>query len=287
MKTASGLALAALLLVSATPTSAQAPPTPGEAPIEALAASFPADPGFVRVGLWMGRSVSVTDVGALRARARLLGDDGEVDAFAVDATVDAAELEGRGRLQVYGDLVAPPGRYRLELELALGDAVSRATYPFEVPAPTPNRPSVQPPFFLDDEGLVSAFYEGSPGPSGKEPPENYPFQAIGEAFVPDISPQITPDMPRSRVCLIGRRLSEEKTFLESGLVASDGTLLSKERLAAVGRDDADADGYETLCLGLDTQNLEVGSYQLNVVLHDFESRWSESTELFFEIVPAS
>ncbi|MEO1370649.1 MAG: hypothetical protein AAFX50_25985, partial [Acidobacteriota bacterium] len=178
-----------------------------------------------------------------------------------------------------------PGRYRLELELGLGEVISRATYPFDVEAPSPDRPSVQPPFFLDDEGLVSAFYEGSPDDAGTEPPEDYPFRAIGEAFVPDISPRITPDMPRSRVCLIGRRLSDEKTFLESGLVAADGALLSKERLAAVGRDDADTDGYETLCLGLDTQGLDPGSYQLNVVLHDFEGRASESTELSFEVVP--
>ncbi|MEM8994143.1 MAG: hypothetical protein AAGF23_05045 [Acidobacteriota bacterium] len=270
-------------------SAAQGSPGPGP-PLEALAASFPAaagsDPGAVRVGLWLGRTVTPADVGALRARVRLVGDGGAVDAFTVDAAVDAAELEGRGRLQVYGDLAAPPGRYRLDLELALGDVVSRATYPFDVHAPAADRPSVLPPFFLDDEGLVSAFYEGSPGSAAKEPPEDYPFRAIGEAFVPDISPRITSGMPRSRVCLIGRRLSDEKTFLETGLVAADGTLLSKERLAVIGRDDADTDGGEALCLGLDTQGLDFGSYQLSVVLHDFESRGSESTELSFEIVPA-
>ncbi|MEM1178091.1 MAG: hypothetical protein AAGM22_07100 [Acidobacteriota bacterium] len=263
--------------------SPSAPPSPDATPIEALAAGFPAPGGALRIGLWMGRPLMSASAGELRSTARLVAPGGEVDAFTVKATLDPSDLEGRDRIQVYGDLLAPPGSYELELELTLGPDTARATFPFEVEPPSPDRPSLLPPFFLDDEGLVAPFFEG---PAPREMPADYPFMAIGESFVPDISPRVTEEMPRSRVCLIGRGLGDEKTFLESGLVFADGTLLSKERLAAVGHDETDETGYETLCLGLDTQGLEVGSYQLNVVLHDFENKTSDATELQFEIRPA-
>lgn len=271
--------IALVLSVGPAVGQSRAPVEPG---LEALVATFPAPAGQVRAALWIGRPVTSASTGQLLARASLLGSGGEVDTFTVESPVDAAELDGRSRLQVYGDLVAAPGSYRLEIEVSLGAEKASVTYPFELHLPALDRPSVLPPFFLDDEGLIAAFYEAGPTPT--QPPTDYPFKAADEFFVPDLSPRITPDMPRSRVCLIGRRLSDEKTLLESGLIASDGTMLSKERLAAVSRDEADADGLETLCLGLDTQGLESGFYQLNVVLHDFENRGSESTELPFEVV---
>lgn len=254
--------------------------------LSALAASFPAADGQVRAAVFFGLPLRGVP-GSLRATARLLPDApgplDAVDAFEVEATLEADDLDGRRLLQVYGDLVAPPGRYRLALAMQAGEVQARAEYPLTLEAAPADRPTVQPPLLLDDEGLVAAFYELADQASVRQPPANYPFIAAGERFVPDISPRLGEDVPRSRVCLIGRGLTGEKTFLETGLIAADGTLLSKERLAMVSSDTGET-GYETLCLGLDTQSLPAGLYQLNVTLHDFERRTSERSELPFEIV---
>lgn len=298
-----GLALLILLASMAAPTSAQPPvQPPGHRPttsLEALAVTLPGEAGAVRSALFFGLSLEdlesellasgqpANGPGRLQAKASLLKAGTEVDAFEVTAELTADDLEDRRRLQVYGDLEAPPGRYRLSLELRIGEETHSADYPLQLQRPPPDRATVLPPLLVDDEGFVAAFYEPDTADTAadpREPPADYPLFATGEQLVPDIAPRLGVDVPRSRICLIGRALTADKTFLETGMVSEDGTLLSKERLAVVSQDEAVDGGYETLCLGLDTQGLAAGLYQLNVTLHDFERRTTERTELSFEIL---
>ena len=286
------LALTLLSPVFLSPGPASAEPT-----LSALAASLPAPGGQVRAAVIFGRSLDgVGSSSSLKATASLLPDRpgpvDTVDAFTVETELTADDLDSRRQLQVYGDLVAPPGRYRLRLEMLVGEESASADYPLELEAPATEGPSLLPPLLADDEEFVAAFYEHEENGRRRndepvdvrQPPSDYPFRAAGEPLVPDISPRLDEDRPRSRVCLTGRQLTDEETFLETSLIAADGTQLSKERLAVVSSDEANRFGFETLCLGLDSQGLEAGLYQLNVTLHDFEGRDTQRMEMPIEIV---
>jgi len=274
MLTRMALLASVAVMVLAAPATSQSPPAPSKpAPseagpsepgptestvsLEALAVNFPGDAGKVRSAIFFGLSLAEVPQGprSVEASASLKRGGEVVDTFEITADLTVDDLDDRRRLQFYGDLGAAPGSYQLSLRIGIDGLTHVADYPFQLDMPVKDGPAVLPPILLDDEGFVAAFFEGEPGADPREPPADYPLFAAGEQLVPDIAPRLGVDVPRRPICLILRELMQETTFLETGTVYEDGTLLSKARLALISQDEPTNDRYETSTLGPDTHAL--------------------------------
>ncbi|MEM6792563.1 MAG: hypothetical protein AAF725_01155, partial [Acidobacteriota bacterium] len=273
--------------------------------VAGLAATFAGEEGLARVTVFLGIPGAELVTPAALERPARSGADGAkpdsgrqlrvvaevrledasgstADRFEVEAEVDLSregERLAASSLKMYGDLLTVPGAHRLILEVRSGELRGSRDFPLDVPETPEGASRLLPPIFIDDIGEALVFYEGT----GSEPPADYPFRVDDgfETFVPEIVPEITRDMPRSRVALLGYHLTGPQMLVDTGLIAADGRLLGKERLQLVGRSDTAPDGLDRLYFGLDTQGLDPGDYQLNVSLHNFSSGSTEQTAMPF------
>ncbi|MEM9597763.1 MAG: VWA domain-containing protein, partial [Acidobacteriota bacterium] len=263
----------------------------GDLEVAALVAAFRGSPelaeGKSLVTAWFevpGKDLLASATGdtlQLEVYAYILDRESEIhDFFSQNLSLDLSKVGDRlggSALKLYGDFDLAPGAYDLRLLIrdpASGRHALRG-YPFAVNPFVDGAARLLPPFFLDDDGEALVVRERVA--DGEE--DRYPF-VIGddELFVPVIEARVDPeDGGRARICLMGYHLMRDDLLLDASLVASDGSLLAKDRLLVMGRGETGADGFDRLYFSLDATGLAVGDYQMLVSLHDLGRGHSEDT----------
>lgn len=194
-----------------------------------------------------------------------------VQTIGVDLTKSREKLKAGG-FKYYGELVLPPGTYRLRALVRNADTgrMGLSVSSLHVPAFSAHQPYLLPPMFLEEKGEWLQLQGRSSGAAGTA---GYPVLALGsESFAPAALPQV-PSGTASRVCLVayhfGPATGAETLKVGSQILAEDGRPLSEGTLSVLGKSTPEADGKRMLLLSFQVpQGLAPGRYGLRIFLQD-------------------
>lgn len=194
-----------------------------------------------------------------------------VQTVGVDLTKSREKLMAGG-FKYYGQLLLPPGAYRLRALVRNADTgrMGLSVSSLQVPAFSAHQPYLLPPIFLEERGEWLQLQGRSSGAAGTA---GYPVLALGsESFAPAALPQVPPGTA-FRVCLVayhfGAASGVEALKVGSQILAEDGRPLSEGTLSVLGKSTPEADGKRMLLLSFQApQGLAPGRYGLRIFLQD-------------------
>lgn len=190
---------------------------------------------------------------------------------AVDLTKTRERLKAGG-FKYYGELVLPPGTYRLRALVRNADTgrMGLTVSSLHVPAFSAHQPYLLPPMFLEERGDWLQIQGKSSGAAGTA---GYPVLTLGsESFAPAALPQVSSGTA-SRVCLVayhfGPAGGAEALKVGNQILAEDGRPVSEGTLSVLGKTPPEADGKRMLLLSFQApQGLVPGRYGLRIFLQD-------------------
>ena len=202
-------------------------------------------------------------------------DNRLVDYFVQTVGVDLTQSRERlktGGFKYFGELVLPPGAYRLRALVRNADTgrMGLSVSSLNVPAFSARQPYLLAPMFLEQKGEWLELQGRTSGVAGTS---GYPVLALGtESFAPAALPEVLPGTV-SRVCLVayhfGPASGAEALKVGGQILAEDGRPLSEGGLAVLAKSTPEPDGKRMLLLSFQPpEGLEPGRYGLRIFLQD-------------------
>ncbi len=204
---------------------------------------------------------------------------------AIDVARDGARLRD-GAFRYYGSLRLAPGKYRIR---SFVRDEERGRFAFQVvrldvPEPETRALRALPPLFFSAPG---------PGISLKDPSENKkpgsePFELAGDAFIPQLRPQLSSGKS-TRLCLLLYAAAGEPgaplVRLEARVRDAQGHASAPAQFSVIGRTAPDASGLSKLLVEFAPQDLPPGNYSLLVTFRDSGGKGAPAeTEAHFQIL---
>jgi len=194
-----------------------------------------------------------------------------VQTIGIDLTKSRERLKAGG-FKYYGELVLPPGTYRLRALVRNADTgrMGLSVSSLQVPAFSARQPYLLPPMFLEEKGEWLQLQGSSSGAAGTA---GYPVLGLGnESFGPAALPEV-PSGTASRVCLVayhfGPVSGAEALKVGSQILAEDGRPVSEGTLSVLGKSTPEPDGKRMLLLSFEAPpGLAPGRYGLRIFLQD-------------------
>jgi hypothetical protein len=211
------------------------------------------------------------------------------DFFSRSAVIDLARDGPRlreGAFRYYGTLRLAPGKYRIRSFVRDED---RGRFAFRVvglnvPPPETRALRAMPPLFFAAQGPGISLRD----PSGNKKPGSEPFELGGDAFVPQLRPQL-PSGKSTRLCLLLYAASAEPgaplVQLEARVRDAQGHASAPAQFSVIGRTAPDASGLSKLLVEFAPQPLPPGNYSLLVTFRDSGGKGAPAeTEAHFQIL---
>jgi hypothetical protein len=174
-----------------------------------------------------------------------------------------------GAFRYYGSLRLPPGKYRIR---SFVRDEERGRFAFQVvrldvPAPEARAMRALPPLFFSAQGLGISLRD----PSENKRPGSEPFELAGDAFIPQLRPQLASGKS-TRLCLLLYAASAEPgaplVRLEARIRDAQGHASAPAQFSVIGRTAPDASGLSKLLVEFAPQALPPGNYSLLVTFRD-------------------
>jgi hypothetical protein len=211
------------------------------------------------------------------------------DFFSRSAVIDLAKDGPRlreGAFRYYGSLRLAPGKYRIR---AFVRDEERGRFAFQVvrldvPEPEARALRALPPLFFSAQGPGISLRD----PSESKKPGSEPFELAGDAFIPQLRPQLASGKP-TRLCLLlyaaGADPSGPLVRLEARVRDAQGHASAPAQFSVIGRTAPDASGLSKLLVEFAPQGLPPGNYSLLVTFRDSEGKGAPAeTEAHFQIL---
>jgi VWFA-related protein len=204
---------------------------------------------------------------------------------AIDIARDGARLRD-GSFRYYGSLRLAPGKYRIR---SFVRDEERGRFAFRVvllnvPENEARALRALPPLFFSAQG---------PGISLRDPSENRkpgsdPFELAGDAFIPQLRPQLASGR-LTRLCLLlyatGADPGGPLVRLEARIRDAQGHASAPAQFSVIGRTAPDASGLSKLLVEFAPQALPPGNYSLLVTYRDSGGNGAPAeTEAHFQIL---
>ena len=198
-----------------------------------------------------------------------------IDFFAqtvgIDLAMNREKLE-KGGLKYAGQLLLPPGDYRLRVLVRNADT-GRAgldVSTLHVPTFTAGQPYIIPPIFLQAASGGMLVRGRQKLPAGAAPSDD-PLLAAGvEDLVPATLASVVSDTP-SRVSVVAYHFGAESSAtlrMAAQILSEEGRPLGDGAISLVGRSPIEADGRQLLLVSFTPGHLSPGRYSLRVILQD-------------------
>ena len=198
-----------------------------------------------------------------------------VDFFAqtvgIDLAMNREKLE-RGGLKYAGQLMLPPGDYRLRV-LVRNAETGRSGLEVQnlhVPTFAAGQPYIISPIFLQAASGGMLVRGRQKAPSGGATSDD-PLLAAGyKDLVPSVLASVESDTP-SRVSVVAYHFGSESTAtlrMAAQILSEEGRPLGDGAISLVGRSPVEADGRQLLLVSFTPGHLSPGRYSLRVILQD-------------------
>jgi hypothetical protein len=204
---------------------------------------------------------------------------------ALDIERDGARLRD-GSFRYYGSLRLAPGKYRIR---SFVRDEERGRFAFQVvrldvPAPEARALRALPPLFFGAQGPGISLRDQSEN----KKPGSEPFELAGDAFVPQLRPQLASGKS-TRLCLLLYAASAESgaplVRLEARVRDAQGHSYAPAQFSVIGRTAPDASGLSKLLVEFAPQALPPGNYSLLVIFRDSGGKGAAAeTEAPFQIL---
>ena len=158
------------------------------------------------------------------------------------------------------------------------------TIEVEVPEYGEGSPVLLPPFFIEPSGSWLLVRE--PARQGAGDSVVYPFTVGGRPYVPAARPVVRDDEPWP-LCLVAYNLWSGDFAIESRVVDSQGAPQQGGRLQGIERTVTGLEGVDKLSAMFLPEDLEAGSYFLEIDLQDPRTGQAVSSTIAFEVAAAS
>jgi VWFA-related protein len=204
---------------------------------------------------------------------------------AIDIARDGARLRD-GSFRYYGSLRLAPGKYRIR---SFVRDEERGRFAFrvvllDVPAPQARALRALPPLFFGAQGPGISLRD----PSENKKPGSEPFELAGDAFIPQLRPQLASGTS-TRLCLLLYAAAAPPgaplVRLEARVRDAQGRASAPAQFSVIGRTEPDASGLSKLLVEFAPQALPPGNYSLLVIFQDSGGKGAPTeTEAHFQIL---
>ncbi len=211
------------------------------------------------------------------------------DFFTQKLTLDlekGGDLIRQRGVKYYGHLDVGPGSY-LVRTLVRNSTTGRAgvqTIEVEVPEYGEGSPVLLPPFFIEPSGSWLLVRE--PARQGSGDSVVYPFTMGGRPYVPAARPVVRDDEPWP-LCLVAYNLWSGDFAIESRVVDAQGAPQEGGRLHGIERTVTGLEGVDKLSAMFLPEDLEAGSYFLEIDVQNPHTGQAVSSTIAFEVAAAS
>ncbi|MEP6762454.1 MAG: VWA domain-containing protein, partial [Sporichthyaceae bacterium] len=187
---------------------------------------------------------------------------------AIDVARDGARLR-EGAFRYYGSLRLSPGKYRIRsfVRDEEGGRFAFQVVQLDVPEPESRALRALPPLFFSSPGPGISLKD----PAGNEKRGSEPFELAGDAFIPQLRPQLASGKS-TRLCLLlyaaATAPGAPLVQLEARVRDAQGHASAPAQFSVIGRTAPDASGLSKLLVEFAPQALPPGNYFLLVTFRD-------------------